>query len=309
MKAIKILSVMLCLVASMTFAACGDDDGGEPPMDEEEEFYPGDDSSGDESDEPASGYYVLLSATEESSNLGITSNQFSNPVYDVEYMRGRYTTVLKSYAGCSLTYSSNSVSFSDGSMDEEYTIDEYSEYVSSAQFGRHENHEYEYDSKGRLITETIRYGSEEWEKTFLYDNRFNVIEYQYSKSGEELYKAEIEYTSIPAKTIPMQSLETFTGNPFCMNWVLTEAGFFGNSIPLYLVSSIVVTDLSDGSEVEYEYDYTLNRMGYVVEMTEMKYTVSKTYISTWYFEWKNADRPSYTNWLFSDETSPYYRYL
>lgn len=30
MKAIKVLSMMLCLAASMAFAACGDDDGGEP---------------------------------------------------------------------------------------------------------------------------------------------------------------------------------------------------------------------------------------------------------------------------------------
>lgn len=304
MKAIKFFSMMLCLMASTGFVSCSDDDGDakEPPLDEEEEILPG-----GEPDEPIYGHYVLQSITEIDSNLGITLEQFSNPKYGVEYMRGQYMTILESYEpNGSLTYSlPESILWGDS----KYELDEYTGYITSSQYGRHETHDYEYDSKGRLTTEIVKYGSEKWEETFVYDNRFNIVEYRYSHNGEELYKTEIKYTTIPAKTIPLQSF-TLGGisNPF-PKWVLTEAGFFGNSIPMCLVSNIVITDLSDGSETEIEYGYTLNRMGYVVEMKEKKYTTSKTYIYTWQFEWKEVNRPSYTNWLFSDESSPYYRYL
>ena len=65
--------------------------------------------------------------------------------------------------------------------------------------------------------------------------------------------------------------------------------------------------LNSGAEIEF--DYTLDRNGYVTRMVKKNYGASKTYISTWNFEWKEVSTPSYTNWLFSDVTSPYYRYL
>lgn len=72
---------------------------------------------------------------------------------------------------------------------------------------------------------------------------------------------------------------------------------------MYLVDKISYND------TEIVYDYTLDKNGYVIKMVETKYLVSGTYINTYTFEWRAVSTLSYSNWLFSDIGSPYYRYL
>lgn len=75
---------------------------------------------------------------------------------------------------------------------------------------------------------------------------------------------------------------------------------------------IIVTKTNSSeseSGFEFEYDYTLDKNGYVETMTQIRYDASETFFSTYTFEWTPVSTPSYTNWLFSDIGSPYYRYL
>jgi hypothetical protein len=267
------------------------------------------------SPEKSSGNYVLLSVKEKtrlSSGTTITTICFENPVYEVNNWNGK--TVLKSYDKyrdspyCTFTYAlPNRIDCNSTIGDIECTINT-AGLISQEKIG-HQLNTYKYDSKNRLTEVKKQYGTEVQVEQLTYDNTYNLVSYKRIREDKILDEATIEYTTIPAKSIPLQSLDISFGNifsAFC-NWDLLEMGFYGNTIPLNLVKRILYT--SSGEEAEKVYEYTLNESGYVVEIVEMDYRASNTFITTWNFEWKEVSIPSYSNWLFSDVGSPYYRYL
>lgn len=168
-----------------------------------------------------------------------------------------------------------------------------------------------YDSKNRLVREEHLYKSDLTYYYYTYDNSYNITGIAREKGTDRIATLDIEYTDIPAKTIPLQnfcSSALITDGCFRVDWPLMEAGLYGNCIPLKLIKRIK-SATSWGDETEFEYEYTLNKAGYVEEMIEYQYMSSGTSITTLTFEWKKLDNHSYTNWLFSDIGSPYYRDL
>lgn len=307
-KSIYSMLLFPCMAIAFSFSACGEEHieqsmGITIPTGTDQ------DENSSDSDESSSNNYVLLSATEISS-VNVALDEFSNPIYEV--YRGR--SVLKSYdrydeaSYCTFTYSLpyNVAMHCPSLYDVECTVNEKG-LISEAAIGR-ELHIYEYDSRNRPVMITVQYGSLVVQFVELaYDDKFNIIGYKKTDDeGKIIDEAEIEYTTIPSKAIPLQCLDVSVGDIFgCFyEWPFIEMGLYGNVIPLYLIQRIVYTD---GAEIEF--DYTLDRNGYVTRMVKKNYGASKTYISTWNFEWKEVSTPSYTNWLFSDVTSPYYRYL
>jgi len=319
MQRIKNQFLPLLLMAMLfIFSACGEDntntkDEPDAPEQVDQENEP--DAPGSQT--PA--YYVLLSVTERErmANGNIFNRYlFRNPVYEINGWTGAAKTVLESYERYDesvqrFIYSMpNNITYYDGAKkDMEYTLTS-SDRISNVMIGR-ESHTFEYDSKGRLVAEIARYGSlpERQIEEYTYDDRYNMIGYKRSNDDELVKEYKIEYTSIPAKTIPLQCFDNSIADifsPLYSDWPLLEMGLYGNTIPLYLVDRIV--SVPDGG-IERQFDYKLDKNGYVVEMTEMSYSSSGTVISTYNFEWKPVSVPSYTNWLFHDIGSPYYRYL
>lgn len=274
-----------------------------------------------DSDDPnpgeASGNYVLLSVTEKNiypSGMVLTNKNFSNPFYKVESYTGR--TVLESYdmfdgsRHYEYTYSvrENSIVCSHGTGlydTYEYTLNSDKRIVKAE--CDEELYSYSYDSRNRLISINSSYaGSNHQIEELSYDDKYNVIGYtRKGENGETLRKAIIEYTTYPTKSMPWNYYDVLSD--IRIDSYLLEQGFFGNTIPIYLVKRIAFN--SSGSESERVYEYTLDKNGYVIEMREIDFRTDMKFITTWNFEWKEVSIPSYSNWLFSDVASPYYRYL
>ena len=251
--------------------------------------------------------FVLASVMEESKFSTHTSvmETLNNTIYEVNGWNKR--TVLKSYKSGSSVYNyvydlPNSVQCLSSVYDMECTLNTKG-LISEAKIGR-EVHTFKYDNKNRLIEQIQQYGSEANLIEYTYDSKYNMV---CCKSDNQ--EIRIEYTVIPAKTIPMQWLAETSGSFFGRHeFPFLEMGLYGNTIPLHLIDRIVCK-WYDGGEYEKVYEYTLDENGYVVQMVEMAYYASGTVITTYTFEWEPVAIPTYTNWLFSDITSPYYRYL
>ena len=307
-KFLERISLCGCVFALViALSSCGEDEpNGSDDLFEPEIPENNQENDNTQSEESMSGNYVLYSAVEKTiyaSGGAITMQQFCNPEYEVNPWSGR--TVLKSLNGYVFTYDfPNSVSTTEMSC----TLN-IAGLISSAET-HWESYDFEYDAKNRLTSATIKVASEIHEKKYSYDNLYNIIGYKRILNGEVINETKVEYTTILAKTIPLQLLDASARNEM---WLLfkvpfMEIGLYGNSIPLYLIDRIV-TKTSTGEEIETVYEYKLNSNGYVEEMTVMDYLASQTFISKWEFEWLEVSTPSYTNWLFSDITSPYYRYI
>ena len=251
--------------------------------------------------------FVLASVMKETRYSTHTSvmETFKNPKYEVNGWNKR--TVLKSYKSGSSVYNyvydlPNSVQCFSSVYDIECTLN-IKGLISEAKIGR-EVHTFKYDNKNRLIELIQQYGSEANLIEYTYDSKYNMV--CCKRNDREL---QIEYTAIPAKTIPMQWLVNTSEGLFgSTEFPFLEMGLYGNTIPLHLIDRIVCK-WYDGDEYEKVYEYTLDENGYVVQMTEMDYRASETFVTTYTFEWQPVGVPTYTNWLFSDITSPYYRYL
>ena len=302
-----LLLVFIVFPIGIAIQSCEKGDEGMISPDSPEEIEPG---------ESINSSYVLFAATEKTrypSGTTITTNCFDNPVYEVNSWNGK--TVLKSYDKysdspyCTFTYAlPKRIDCNSTISDMECTINT-TGLISQEKIG-HQLNTYKYDSKNRLTEIKVQYGSEVQVERLTYDNTYNIVSYKRMREGTILGEAIIEYTTIPAKSIPLQSFDISFGSifsEFC-NWSLLEMGFYGNTIPLNLVKRILYTS-SSGEEAEKVYEYTLNESGYVVEILEMDHRASETFVKTWSFEWEEVVTPSYTNWLFSDMGSPYYRYL
>lgn len=272
-----------------------------------------DDNEDSESDDTSNAICVLASVVSESrlpSGTTTTTKIFESPIYEVNKWNSQ--TVLKSYKNEGSSYSfvydlPNKVFYYPPYYDVECILS--AGLISKVKIGG-ESHTFEYDNKRRLISRTLQYGSEMQVEEFTYDGKFNMVGYKRTRNDEVLYEAEIEYTKTPAKTIPLQCFDGSLGNVFhdvFSGWSFLEMGLYGNTIPLYLIERILYK--SSGEEVEKVFEYSLNRTGYVVEMVEMDYRSSGTFITTYTFDWEAVSVPTYTNWLFSDIASPYYRYL
>lgn len=313
---VPILVIFMSFFMALNFISCGNTEN--DISNELEEENSNNDKDLNESEE-SSGNYVLHSVIETattSTGETIVTKLFNNPEYEVNTWSGR--TVLKSYD----KYNENryyqfnyalpdAVTIYNSSFTMECSLGSTS--IVMAKIGR-EKYTYEYDTKNRLIKITIQYGNLDYDIhvcQFKYDNTYNLIGYELFIDDKLYEKAEIEYSTTVAKTIPLQCYSLSYGNIFSYlgNTDLLAMGFFGNSIPLYLVKRVLFIDCDTNNETETEFEYEINKQGYVVEMKTKKYTATQTFVSTCEIEWEKISVPSYTNWLFSDITSPYYRYL
>lgn len=138
-------------------------------------------------------------------------------------------------------------------------------YIKDIELDKYDTFAFEYDSKGRLVEQTDIYRDgdaapsyQTW--TYSYDSSSNLV--AYNDCGCEY---NIEYTSIPAKTIPLQYWSNnLQGVMFWFEMPLLEAGLLGTAVPQCLVKRISGVD-EDGSE-EIVYSYKVNANGYVKEM-------------------------------------------
>ncbi len=321
-------------VIAMSFflTSCGDDEPDEPEMPGTSQTpdtpnrpdTPDTPETPDQPEPTGRQNKVLLSATvRERSSSGWTTEEreFHSPEYSVN--RYNKYTVLESYSNDDtspyLEFSYNLPTkvrltpLGDEVLHRDYTLGDYLDYllIKEYQSVGSPKRTFEYDTKRRVRYSYVEEKNSKSTYEYTFDNTFNMIGCRRIINGEVFYKSEITYTTIPAKTIPLQLLDVSGLDIFLLaevDWPLMEAGFYGNSIPLYLVDSVIFTD-HRGAEIELTYDYELDKDGYVTTMECRKYTNTGTSIYKWTFTWQTVTTPSYTNWLFGDEGSPYYRYL
>lgn len=310
MKLKRFLSVAALLFMGLTLScaltACGDDD---PPASDDKPSNPvTPDTPDDPEPEAPSSKYMIISSIIETDNLsGVPREIFANPKYNIApWLR---KTVLEGYD--TYTFKYNFPRTATMKCDYEYGSDDIIDYtlatdhVTSFTGINSGDGELVYDSKMRLITVKIALGSKRWEYSYMYDNTFNITEYKATHQGDVIESAKINYTSIPAKCAPLQWMfSTPYLMPDTQPWAFFEAGLFGNTMPLYLIDSVT---FGDGTEVEYS--YITNHDGYVTQMREDKYMPNYHYITTYDITWESVSTPTYSNWLFNDESSPYSRYL
>lgn len=138
-------------------------------------------------------------------------------------------------------------------------------YIKDIEFDKYDTFAFEYDSKGRLVEQTDIYRDgdaapsyQTW--TYSYDSSSNLVAYNDCECEHN-----IEYTSIPAKTIPLQYWSNNLQDVmFWFEMPLLEAGLLGTAVPQCLVKRISGVD-EDGYE-EIVYSYKVNANGYVKEM-------------------------------------------
>lgn len=139
-------------------------------------------------------------------------------------------------------------------------------YIKDIELDKYDTFAFEYDSKGRLVEQTDIYRDgdaapsyQTW--TYSYDSSSNLV--AYNDCGCEY---NIEYTSIPAKTIPLQYWSNNLQDVmFWFEMPLLEAGLLGTAVPQCLVKRISGVD-EDGYSEEIVYSYKVNANGYVKEM-------------------------------------------
>lgn len=120
---------------------------------------------------------------------------------------------------------------------------------------------------------------------FELDDGSSIISKVVERNDGVLYKAEIEYSTISARNIPLQCFDSSFGNIFhdaFSGWVFLEIGLYGNSISLYLIERFVYK--SSDEEVEMVFEYLLNKNEYVVEMVDMDCRASGTFTTTYTFD-------------------------
>lgn len=302
---------MMALMLSMSFSSillsCGDDDDEQSPQGNN---ISNNKDGTDTVKTDKSGYYIIKTINKETrypSGSIYNSTEVETPVYTVNSWLGK--TVMTSYNGTSGKYEFTYSFPNNITCTRPYTKDKFvysldNGLVKKMDVGR-ESTTYEYDSRNRLTSATYQYGDaiETMTDTYTYDG-YNMVEYKRTRDNDTLFYTKIEYTQIPAKTIPFQFFcDGLSGLFSIFDWTVMETGAFGNSIPVYLIKKII-----DG-ETERVYEYEFDKNNNVIEMKETRYDVSSTFISTFQIEWEAVSRPSYTNWLFSDQGSPYYRYI
>ena len=139
-------------------------------------------------------------------------------------------------------------------------------YVKDIEIDKYDTFVFEYDSNGRLVGQTDIYREgdaapsyQTW--TYSYDSSSNLV--AYTDDGCE---HKIEYTSITAKTAPLQYWSNNLHDVmFWFEMPLLEAGLLGTAVPQCLVKRIAGVD-EDGNSEEIVYSYKLNENGFVKEM-------------------------------------------
>lgn len=139
-------------------------------------------------------------------------------------------------------------------------------YIKDIELDKYDTFAFEYDSKGRLVEQTDIYRDgdaapsyQTW--TYSYDSSSNLVAY-----NDDGCEYNIEYTSIPAKTIPLQYWSNNLQDVmFWFEMPLLEAGLLGTAVPQCLVKRISGVD-EDGYSEEIVYSYKVNANGYVKEM-------------------------------------------
>lgn len=140
-------------------------------------------------------------------------------------------------------------------------------FVEKFTYEKTDSFELEYDSKGRLVkqTDTYKDGGDKSsvttiEMTYTYDKNSNLI--GVDMDGEPV---EIEYSSIPSRTAPLQYWTNFEVVIPWFEMPLLEAGLLGAAaVPRYLIKRISMT--SEGESDEVVYSYKMNANGFVKEM-------------------------------------------
>lgn len=160
-------------------------------------------------------------------------------------------------------------------------------YIKDIKLDKCDTFAFEYDSKGRLVEQIDIYRDgdsapsyQTW--TYSYDSSSNLV--AYNDCGCEY---NIEYTSIPAKTIPLQYWSnTLQCVMFWFEMPLLEAGLLGTAVPQCLVKRIFGVDEDGYSEIVYS--YKVNANGYVKEMKAIwsSETSPEPATETCVFEWE-----------------------
>lgn len=161
-------------------------------------------------------------------------------------------------------------------------------YVKDIELDKYDTFVFEYDSNGRLVEQTDIYRDgdaapsyQTW--TYSYDSSSNLVAYT-----DDECEYNIEYTSIPAKTAPLQYWSNNLHDVmFWFEMPLLEAGLLGTAVPQCLVKKIAGVD-EDGDSEEIVYSYKVNANGYVKEMKAIwsSETSSEPAMETCMFEWK-----------------------
>ena len=161
-------------------------------------------------------------------------------------------------------------------------------YVKDIELDKYDTFVFEYDSNGRLVEQTDIYRDgdaapsyQTW--TYSYDSSSNLVAYT-----DDECEHKIEYTSIPAKTAPLQYWSNNLHDVmFWFEMPLLEAGLLGTAVPQCLVKRIAGVD-EDGDSEEIVYSYKVNANGYVKEMKAIwsSETSSEPAMETCVFEWE-----------------------
>lgn len=165
---------------------------------------------------------------------------------------------------------------------------------------------YSYDSKNRLTEVYNDAPGEGWIKyNISYDAYYNISEViRQGNLGSGIFTEgeRYEYSNRIAKMVPWY----FASFLYEYELPLLEQGVFGPSMPVNLVTAI---RSSETYELLVEFSYTINVAGYVTKIVKKSYLPSETVITTYTLKWKEVSKSSYTEWLYTDVTSPFYRYL
>lgn len=267
----------------------------------------------------ANPYKILLNVTESfsySSGNNYENNVYHTNKYEVnEWSKKTVITSFTKSGDDAWEYTYNlpyTISFSVYGVNNKLTLSDVYQFVAKqeATTGSEPSYYYTYDSKARLVECISSAGSR---IVYDYDDNYNIIKITKYRDNKLMEECKISYNDKISKTIPLQSYAVGLNNfdlPGEYNINLYEAGFYGVSIPINLISNVIVDSyIGDYQRYEYEYDYTFDSDGYVDTMTTHRYDNTETFITTYKFTWEPISVYTYTNWLFNDVRSPYYRLL
>lgn len=279
-------------------------------------------SGGGDSTDDGGEYYVLSSveADYKFSDLEEHYTLLENSVYVTEQKTGK--AMLKS---CSMRYGEGDPltiaytynfpkSVSEGVDNEVITYALNADgYISSYSFGDG-TAKLEYDSDGRLVKK-LSESSVGTISTDYYGSSFDLVRisttYDISSSLKES-RYDIEYTTIPAKSAPLQELHFETallGSD--IDFFKFDNGLFGNYfIPRHLIKAVRKTIRNSDQGLPYEYNYSysykLDEAGNVIEMKCIHSSSSlPDKILTTRYKWKKSSVPTYAGWLLTSPDSPY----
>lgn len=303
---------MLCAIIAPAFVSCGDDE----PL---EVITPEEPATPEEPEEPTPSTPVkkiLLKVTDRNSFTDGTS--YVHTAYEVEKYEvnkwSNQTVVIQFSTGTKFIYKYDlPYSISLDFAGEEINNKLNNMFIESQEAPTlsGDNYQYIYDSKARLSECRGSLGSR---VVYNYDNNYNIVKITNFSNDEKTMEINISYNDLKSKTIPLQAYEIGFGVggylPGFYNINLYEAGFYGVSIPINLMARASVTYTSSSlNSYDVEYEYTFDADGYVDTMTEYRFTKTETFIDNYSFTWGQVSANTYTNWLFNDIRSPYYRLL